>query len=56
MQYFFWLLANMIAAFVLWTLVFVAFKSSKFTEKIATSVDTYVKKTIETAPIIPVAG
>ena len=55
-QYFFWLLANMIAAFVLWTLVFVAFKSSKFTEKIATSVDTYVKKTIETAPIIPVAG
>jgi len=56
LQYFFWLIANMISAFILWTLVFVAFKSNKFTEKIATSVDTYVKKTVETAPIIPVAG
>ena len=56
MQYFFWLLTNFMAAFVLWSLVFIAFKSNKFTEKIATSVDTYVKKTVETTPFIPAPG
>jgi len=55
LQYFYWFIANMLWAFVLWSLVFVAFKSNKFTEKIATAVDTYVKKTVETYPILPVA-
>jgi len=34
-------------------LVFTALKSNKFTEKLAESVDTYTKKTIETIPIFP---
>jgi len=52
-DYFSWFMINLLAGFVLWSLVFTALKSNKFTEKVATTVDTYVKKTAETLPILP---
>jgi hypothetical protein len=53
LDYFSWILTNLLAGFVLWSLVFTALKSNKFTEKLAESVDTYTKKTIETIPFLP---
>jgi len=52
-DYFSWFLVNLLAGFVLWSLVFTALKSNKFTEKVASTIDTYVKKTAETLPILP---
>jgi hypothetical protein len=43
LSYITWIVANLLSAFVLWTLVFIAMKSNKFTEKISSSVNTYVK-------------
>ncbi len=52
-EYFIWLIVNLLSWFVMWTLVFTAFKSNKFTQKIAESIDTYAKKSAETFPIFP---
>jgi len=48
-----WIIANLLSAFVLWSLVFIAFKSNSITEKIAQPIETYAKTWLITAPILP---
>jgi hypothetical protein len=48
-----WFIANLISIMVMWTLLFIAFKSNKFTEKISSTVDTITKQWIKTIPFIP---
>ena len=52
-SYIAWIIVNLIAAMLMWTLVFVAFKSNSFTKKIATSVDEMAKWAVKTLPILP---
>lgn len=53
LYYFWWIIANLLSAFVLWTLVFIAFRSNKITRKISDPVETYAKKWLEALPIFP---
>ena len=48
-----WMIANLLSAFVLWSLVFIAFKSNSITEKIAQPIETYAKEWLKAAPIFP---
>lgn len=48
-----WLIANLLSAFVLWSLVFIAFKSNSITWKIAEPIDNFAKTWLKTVPILP---
>lgn len=53
LDYISWLMVNILAWFVLWTLVFTALKANVFTKKVSQVVDTYAKQTLRTLPILP---
>ena len=53
LYYISWIIANLLSAFVLWSLVYIAFKSNSITERIADPIQTYTKTWLKTAPILP---
>lgn len=48
-----WIVANLLSAFVLWSLVFIAFKSNSITKKVSDPIEAYAKTWLKTLPILP---
>ncbi len=48
-----WIISNFLSAFVLWALVFIAFKSNSITQKISDPIENFAKSWLKTAPILP---
>lgn len=53
LNYFSWIVLNLFSAFVLWFLVFIAFKSNSFTKKISEPVDAFTKTALKNTKILP---
>jgi len=53
LSYISWIIVNLIAAMLMWTLVFTALKSNKFTEKFASGIDTLGKQWVKSIPFLP---
>ena len=53
LSYISWIIVNLMAAMLMWVLVFTALKSNKFTEKIAGGVDTFGRQWAKSIPFLP---